>query len=361
MCAGWGAVDVTSSSRVTRVWAVLGTTFVVGLAGCTGGERRTSTSTTPPVLSTARSASTVLTPARSPAEVTGTTMALPGGDIVRSDAGFFFSAAVLSGDSLYALESLPSQELASRVVRVDLGTERIVATRALSGASNLAVGDGTIWVAINAVASATTGGITRLVQLARDTLNIRGDLTLPGRARSDDVIRADGSLWALSGRDAIRVDAATGRITRSVRLTVPPSVSRRSLAVSEDGTRLYVGWVTTRQVNGVTEFDAASGRVLYQNPRVGGGPLAAGLHSSDLTRAGETVAGPNSMAVLPEGNVVWVSRADRIDCVSTHNKTLASYGLPDSGGGLVAVTAATIYIETSEGITVTKPSRACQT
>jgi DNA-binding beta-propeller fold protein YncE len=312
-------------------------------------------------------------------------MALPGGDIVRSDAGFFFSAAVLSGDSLYALESLPSQELASRVVRVDLGTERIVATRALSGASNLAVGDGTIWVAINAVASATTGGITRLVQLARDTLNIRGDLTLPGRARSDDVIRADGSLWALSGRDAIRVDAATGRITRSVRLTVPPSVSRRSLAVSEDGTRLYVGWVTTRQVNGVTEFDAASGRVLYQNPRVGGGPLAAGpalaydgarlwvtfatgnlgvsiaLHSSDLTRAGETVAGPNSMAVLPEGNVVWVSRADRIDCVSTHNKTLASYGLPDSGGGLVAVTAATIYIETSEGITVTKPSRACQT
>ena len=121
--------------------------------------------------------------------------------------------------------------------------------------------------------------------------------------------------------------------------------------MSNDGTALYVGWATARQIEGVTEFDAITGHVLRQNGQVGGGPSNVGpdltyagsrlwatfptgslgsavaLHTSDLSVTGEVVGGPNSLAIAPDGSAVWVSRGADLDCVDLNDITLASHAV----------------------------------
>jgi DNA-binding beta-propeller fold protein YncE len=190
-------------------------------------------------------------------------------------------------------------------------------------------------------------------------------------------------LWTLSGDGAVRIDAATGHVVATVPLNVPVSNPVRTLAVSDDGTRLYVGWATPEQTDGVTEFDATSGHVLHQNAHAGGGPSSIGpqlnyagarlwvtfptgnlgasvaLNASDLTATGEVIRGPNAFAIAPDTNVVWVSRVTQLDCVTPNDLTLASHALPGSVTSAVATTPAAVYVATGNGIATIKRDRAC--
>src|SRR5207249_2502451 len=171
-------------------------------------------------------------------------------------------------------------------------------------------------------------------------------------------------------RPVVRVDPARLTIASTLAVGIPASTSDRTLAVSPNGSTLYVGWSTPRQMYGVSAFDAKTGRALAQNPRIGGGPVVSGptlqldgarlwvsfptgnlgqadaLRSTNLRPTGESVGGPNNLSIIPEGDRIWVSRATRIDCTTTHNKVLASYPSPSSGGGLVAQTPTASYVET---------------
>jgi hypothetical protein len=318
-----------------------------------------------------------------------TTLATRSPQLIPADPGFSFSSTpIVAGDALFVTETALSGgvPLATRVARIALNTGRITATYDPRYAATLALAGDSLWVAIDPYLfqdPPAGPGVTRLVRLDPQTLAPRGVVTLRGPAHTEDLRVARGALWTLSGEDAIRIDPATGHVAATVPLDVPVSNPVRTLAVSDDGTRLYVGWATPEQTDGVTEFDATSGHVLHQNSHAGGGPSSTGpqltyagarlwvtfptgnlgasvaLNASDLAATGEVIRGPNALAIAPDTNVVWVSRVTQLDCVTPNDLTLASHALPGSVTSAVATTPAAVYVATGNGIATIKRDRAC--
>lgn len=317
--------------------------------------------------------------------VTTTTLASSTRELIPADAGFSFSTTpVVAGDSLFVIETHVGGATNARVARIGLRSRQIVATSDQSGAAALVVEGDRLWVGVGPGSGGPFGApaITRLVSLDLGTLAPRGDVALPAPG-TEGLASSPGSVWALSGSNAIRVDAAAGRVAAAVPLVLPQSNPYRTLAVSNDGTDLYVGWATARQIEGVTEFDAITGRMLRQNGQVGGGPSNVGpdltyagsrlwatfptgtkggavaLHTSDLSATGEVVGGPNSLAIAPDGSAVWASRGVDLDCVDLNDTTLASHAV---AGGVIAAAAPApdaVYVSSGNGIAVIPRGHAC--
>jgi len=323
------------------------------------------------------------------APTTATTIATPTSGVINPQPGFVFvSTPVVSGGALFAIEALHDNitSTGSRVVRVDLETQQVVFTSNQSGASALVLAGDELWVGVGSGNGGPYGGprITHVVGLNIADLSPRGDVTLPAPGADGLVaVPGSGSVWALSGSSAIRIDAATARITSTVSLALPTSTPFRTLAVSDDGMHLYVGWTTPTQVDGVTEFDAATGRRLSENPHVGGGPTDVGprvvysgsrlwvtfptgteastvaVQTSDLKATGEVIGGPQWMAVAPVGRIVWVSRAVSLDCVDTRGTTIASHSTAAGIDSAAAPTARAVYVTTANGIVIVATDAAC--
>jgi hypothetical protein len=343
------------------------------------------TTTAPP----ATAPSTVAPPAVSPitqAPATSTTVARSTSALVAPDAGFaFFSTPVVSANSVFVIESNHSGASPSdaRVVRIDVASRRVVATSDQPGADVLALAGGRVFVGVDSGSSGPSfdPSIARVVSLDAQTLAPNGSVTLPA-AGGEGLVSSSAAVWTRSGNDAIRIDATT-RAVATIPLALPAAQPDRTLAVNADGTRLYVGWASARQVEGVAEFDATNGTALHRNEQVGSGPSnigplltlagsrlwvtfptgtmgsAVALHTSDLTTTGETVSGPNSLQIAPVGTVMWVSRGATLDCVTFNDATLASHTL---GGGVesaAAPTANAVYVSTGDGLAVIAPDRSC--
>ena len=364
-----------------------------------GPDRRTivstpPTSAPPASVSSTSSAPAIVAPTTVPrvvvppaivGPVTTTTLPPSTRALLPADAGFSFSTTpVVAGDSLFVIETHTGDATNARVARIDLRARQIVATSGQTGAAALVVEGDRVWVGVGPGSGGPFGApaITRLVSLDLGTLAPRGDVALPGPG-TEGLASSPGSVWALSGSTAIRVDAAAGRVAATVPLVLPASNPYRTLAVSNDGTALYVGWATARQIEGVTEFDAITGHVLRQNGQVGGGPSNVGpdltyagsrlwatfptgsrggavaLHASDLSVTGEVVGGPNSLAIAPDGSAVWASRGADLDCVDLNDTTLASHTV---AGGVIAAAAPgpdAVYVSSGNGIAVIPPAHAC--
>jgi len=308
--------------------------------------------------------------------------------LISPDAGYSFtSTPVLSGDSLFAIESGHGAD--SQVVRIDLSTRAIVSRVYMPGASAsaLAVADGRLWVGVGSGPAGPFAAppIQHLVGLDPQTFATRGNLAIPGPG-TYRVAAAAGSIWVLSGDQAIRFDPATVTIAASFTLALPVSNPYRTLAVSNDGTRLYIGWATARQVEGVTAYDASNGHKVSQNGRVGGGPSNVGpelafqanggrlwatfptgteagalaLNTATLAaNPGEVIGGPNSLVITPDGAVVWAGGGVQIDCDKPTGVVLASHTFSGGVIGGVAPTAATVYVPTTDGIAVVARDPAC--
>lgn len=339
--------------------------------------------------STSVAPTTVAPPPVSPltsAPATSTTLARSVRAVVAPDAGFAFSSTpVVSGDSVFVIESNHSgvSPVDARVVRVDAVSRRIVTTSDEPGADVLELAGDRLFVGVDSGSPGPSSDptITRVVTLDPTTLAARGSVTLPAPG-AEGLTGGPGAVWALTGSKAIRIDP-TPRITATVPLTFPASQPYRTLAVSADGTHLYVGWSSPREVEGVTEYDATTGAKLHENAQVGAGPSNIGpevdlvgsrlwatfptgtmgraiaLHASDLSVTGESVDGPNSLEIAPVGDVVWVARGATLDCVNLSGATLASHTL---GGGVesaAAPTAAAVYVSTGDGLAIVGPDRSC--
>ena len=343
--------------------------------------------TTVSVSSTSAVTSSTTVAAPTSASNTGTTIATPTSGIITPQPGFVFvSTPVVSGNALFAIEARHDNitSTGSRVVRVDLATQRVTRTSNQSGSSALVLAGDNLWVGVGSGNGGPYGGprITHVVGLNVDDLSPHGDVAVPAPG-ADGLVATSGSVWALSGSTVIRIDAATAQISSTVAPTLPTSTPFRTLAVSDDGTRLFVGWTSPTQVDGVTEFDATTGNKLNENPHVGAGPSNVGpslvsagsrlwvtfvtgtlagtvaLHTSDLTSTGENLSGPQSMAVAPVGPIVWVSRAVSLDCVDTRGTTLASHGTAAGIDSAAAPTARAVYVTTSAGIEIVATDSTC--
>jgi hypothetical protein len=359
-----------------------------------GPDRRTIVSTPPASVSSTSSAPAIVAPTTVPrvivppaivGPVTTTTLPPSTRALIPANAGFSFSTTpVVAGDSLFVIETHTGDATNARVARIDLRARQIVATSGQTGAAALVVEGDQLWVGVGPGPGGPFGApaITRLVSLDLGTLAPRGNVALPAPG-TEGLASSPGSVWALSGSTALRVDAAAGRVAATVPLVLPPSNPYRTLAVSNDATDLYVGWATARQIEGVTEFDAITGHMLRQNGQVGGGPSNVGpdltyagprlwatfptgtlgsavaLHASDLSATGEVVGGPNSLAIAPDGSAVWVSRDVDLDCVDLNDTTLASHAVV---GGVIAAAAPApdaVYVIGGNGITVIPRGHAC--
>jgi hypothetical protein len=328
----------------------------------------------------------VVPPAQS--SPTTTTTETPTQDLIPADARFsFFSTPIVASNAMFAIETedRDASPRDARIARIDISRRRIVATYDLPGAGALALAGDRLWVGVysnNFQSPSGVPAIARLVSLDPRTLASRGDVTLPGPG-ANGLASVAGNVWILSGDKAIRLDAATERVAATVRLALPPSNPFRTLAVSDDGTRLFVGWATPQQTDGVTEFDATTGHELHQNAQAGGGPVSRGpgltyagsrlwvtfptglqgesvaLRTADLTTTGEAIGGPNSIAITPDGNVVWVIRATELDCVTPNDTTLASHALSGGGAPAAATTPNAVYVTTGNGIDIIKRDPAC--
>jgi len=336
--------------------------------------------------SVATSSTTVATPAS--ASTTPTTPATPTSGLIVPQPGFVFvSTPVVTGGALFALEA-PHDNITNtgaRVVRIDLATQKVTSNSNQSGSSALVLAGNKLWVGVGSGNGGPYGGprITHVVGLSVDDLSPVGDVSVPAPGADGLVRGAAGSVWALSGSTAIRIDAATARISSSVALTLPASTPYRTLAVSDDEAHLFVGWTSPTQADGVTEYDAATGSRLHENPRVGGGPTDVGprvvyagsrlwvtfitgteastvaLHTSDLSATGEIIHGPQWMAVAPVGKIVWVSRAISLDCVDPGGATIASHSTAAGIDSAAAPTARAVYVTTADGIARVPADASC--
>ena len=384
----------------TVLVAVVGLGAGVALWRADRGPNHRTIVSTPPAsvppatVSSTRSAPAVVVPTTvgrvivpPPAQVpaTTTTLAPSTRELIPADAGYSFSTTpVVAGDSLFVIETRIGGATNARVARIDLRARQIVATSDQSGATALVVAGDRLWVGVGPGSTGPFGSpaITRLVSLDLATLAPRGDVALPAPG-AEGLASSPGSVWALSGSNVIRVDAAAGRVATTVPLVVPASNPYRTLAVSSDGTRLYVGWATARQIEGVTEFDAITGKLLGQNGHVGGGPSNVGpglvdagsrlwatfptgtrasavaLHASDLTATGEVVVGPNSLEIAPDGSAVWVSRGVDLDCVDLNDTTLASHAIAGGVTSAAAPAPDAVYVSSGPGIAVIPRAHAC--
>jgi hypothetical protein len=310
---------------------------------------------------------------------------------VPADDGYSFtSAPVVHGDSVFAIESKPGAiqpdpaPFYAKVVRIEMSTRTIVATSDQPNAAALVVAGDRLWVGVGRGTGGPFGAsaVTSAVSLDLQTLAPLGSVTLPAPG-AQGLATGGGSVWALSGGKAIRIDPGAGSITATVPLALPTSNPHRTLAVSDDGSHLYVGWATARQVEGVTEYDASTGAKLHENGNVGGGPSNVGpdlsfagtrlwatfptgseasavaLQASDLASTGEVISGPNSMSIAPFGDHVWASRDATLDCVDFHGSTLASHPIASGVNAAAAPTAKDVYASTGSGLEILWGAASC--
>ena len=185
--------------------------------------RGVSSTSSAPAVVTPTTVPRVIVPPAIVGPVTTTTLPPSTRALIPADAGFSFSTTpVVAGDSLYVIETHTGDATNARVARIDLRARQIVATSGQTGAAALVVEGDRVWVGVGPGSGGPFGApaITRLVSLDLGTLAPRGDVALPGPG-TEGLASSLGSVWALSGSTATRVDAAAGRVAATVPLVLP--------------------------------------------------------------------------------------------------------------------------------------------
>jgi PQQ-like domain len=159
------------------------------------------------------------------------------------------------------------------VLRVDPATRRVIARIPLPGQLAIAAGADALWVSEDAGRGATLVRIDPRTNRPAARISLR---TPAGRSFPAATLVAIGdSVWVVSVKHALRVDARTGRVTRLATLA-PPGVGVRDVTAIDGDL-----WAL-RSDGRLARFDGATGarKAIFRSsfldmPRVGGahGPL----------------------------------------------------------------------------------------
>jgi outer membrane protein assembly factor BamB len=323
------------------------------------GGAATTTSAPASASSSAPATSAPVTtgPATSPSAIEGGPF---GAELI--DHHTFTQDSLVAGDNaLYAIAS-------GSLARIDPATGVVTSVPVQSPASGppVVVGD-TVWVV-----SFQPGGVIDLQGYDASTLARVASAQVTGLGAPSSTIEGglaagpDGTLYVAAGVTVVAVDPSTGQAIHRYYLN---SSSASSVAVSPDGSTLYVGSGSFK----VTKFDVTGGEVIGESTmNVGGvggnlvatprglwGTVGVGMSewvwfapNGDLSRAARVSQGAGAgLASVPvySGGHVWIGGGQTLVCADpSTGQVLASANLPTDNGVLeyfssVAVTGGQAY------------------
>ena len=334
--SGWNSVF-----RGGRGWMpALAALSVFAIAGASAGIAAVTTSHhsragaptdgTPPATVTVSGSPSPPAPAQSPPP-TGETLRVAGGmwDAKLINRDLFSQGSLTgSGDSLYAVES-------GSLVRIDAASGAILQTTPYSPPvfTRPVVAGNTVWV----VWSYGGGDIVlrgydarTLAQVASVPVPASGGVS--GVAQGVLTAGPDGQLYVAAGGTVATVDPAARQVTRRIDLTAGQA---SSVAVSPDGSRLYVGTGSFQ----LLVYDLAAGRQVSSSrmPVDSGGNLVAtaggvwgttgtGMSEwvwfapgGDLSRSfrvSQGAGGGFGSVPVYSGGVVWIGGTLELVCAS---------------------------------------------
>jgi len=291
-------------------------------------------------------------------------------------------------DSLYATEQ-------GSLDRIDPVTGNVVAEVSYNApiAGPPVVAGNTVWV----VWSYTAGSVVlhgydarTLSQIASVTVPASGQLSTS--AQGVLTLGSDGNLYLAAGGHVAVVSPSSHRVVREV--TVSGGLAS-SVAVSPDGSRLYVStFTTTSQTLGLRTYDLATGtRLSASSAAIGGGgnlvATSGGVWGTagvgmtervwfapdgDLSRivlVGQGASGGLAAVPTLSGGTLWIGGSHTLECADpATGKVLAQTIIPTDGGvvedyGSVAVTSGHVYAYyqnvrgQQSGVAVLTPPSAC--
>jgi sugar lactone lactonase YvrE len=350
---------------LSHAWApVMAAAAVIVIAGASAGvavlanshhNPSSSTGGGPPASSTVSSGTASSSPSQTPSSPRQTTPAAPiaggpwGAELI--DHQTFDQVGLVSADgSLYAYSN-------GYLDRIDPATGTVAATtpdKAMGPNSPVIVGN-TVWVVWS-----NSGGNVLLHGYNAQTLEPTASVLVPAiggvASSASNVLTAgpDGRLYVAAGVTVAVVDPAGGNLINRIYLTAGMA---DSLAVSPDGSTLYVGVTPSSGGFKLLVYDLASNVVTAESTLAdtdsggnlvatsGGvwGTTGAGMSewtwfapTGDLSRAVRIGQGAGAgFASLPSysGGVVWVGGSHTLTCASPANgRVLGSATLPTDHG-----------------------------
>jgi PQQ-like domain len=349
---------------LSRAWApVLAAAAVVVIAGASAGVAVLASShhNPPAAAGGAPASSSVLSGSASPSQTQSPgQQATPGSPIAGApwDAELIGHQTFVEGSLVSADGSLYAVATTGTLDRIDPATGAIVATVPYSSASfnsPVVVGN-TVWVV-----SSYSGGNVILHGYDASTLAQTSSLLVPAigavSIAGQGVLTSgpDGNLYVAAGITVAVVNPASGQVTNRIQVTAGQA---SSLAVSPDGSRLYVGISSSASFK-LLVYDLPSDRVVGSSTLGGGGAggdlvatsggawgVSGSGHSEwtwfapggDLTRAVRVGLGAGGGWVsYPSysGGAVWIGGSGNLVCASpATGKVLAQAAIPAGRNGV---------------------------
>ncbi len=334
---------------------------VVAVAGLSAGLAVLVSHHGTPPAATGGGPTTTSAPAPSSFSATSTSAPVSTGQPVQAAAiqGGPFGAELIdhhsfSQDSLVAGDGSLFAIAPGSLARIDPATGVVTDVPVASAASGTPVVDGqTVWVA-----SYQPGGTITLQGYDASTLArvASWQVTALGAVSSTIegplAVAPDGTLFVAAGVTVVAVDPATGQVVHRYFLN---STSASSVAISPDGSTLYVGSDSFR----VTKFDVTGGEVIGEStmsvdgaagnlvatPRGLWGTVGVGMSEwvwfapdGDLSREARVSQGAGAgIASVPaySGGSVWIGGGQTLVCADpSTGQVLASANLPTDNGTL---------------------------
>jgi len=239
--------------------------------------------------------------------------------------------------------------------RVDRKTLHVTSVEVPAAAERLSVAGGALYLF-------TTGGQPSgwvLERLDPDTLVPRWTtpFVVPSTTRDPEVVGGSDAVWISVGHDIKQLDARSGRVLRSVNLTLADSPASAFLAVDPTGEILYVAYgaddgttqplqrrdahtgqlATDPTINETAaggfvapqiEATGAGAWVMVQTPESRGESVASLFRASDLKRIASTEGTAIAGNLAFGGHTLWTANANLVACSDARTGQLIQYWGP---------------------------------
>lgn len=307
------------------------------------------------------------------------------------------TAMALDANTIYALQWIPGRAGPGsgnfQLDRIDRGTRDLKGISILDLTTDLVRAGNEVWVGTSQASGSPLVG--KILRFDAATLDLKGGITLPqGAGYAPSPYGNPGVHLAAAGNTVVAgfagmfevIDAATGTVRYSLGAGYQKPMTVDDVAISPDGTRIYVVASSNDQVPStvLTEWDPATrqpvpGQRTAIDFSVGPPKLTAtnagvwvsvatGMMGQYSFRPGSALGtvsaksdgrDPNSVHTAFAGNILWVL-GPQLRCADPRTgATRAADDNMQGYEGTVVADAAGTYISGSDGIDLIVPPKAC--